>query len=305
MPKGAAMEETAKVRMTLLPTVTCEALLRYADEPGGITQMYLPRLAVGVTLVSTQLFAAHAIVGTWKQNRAKAERSQDTTIVIIEPAGEGITMKAAIGEWFTAKFDDRETPTTLAPSERVRLKRTGDRSFEVTVLSAGKRVRLSRFQVSEDGQVLQHSMTTYLRDDGAGVTTISVLKRKDSAGRPASFYGKWEVDTSQTKYPHNDIFTAIQVGDNLELEESNTNIRAKVNLKTGAATITGSGVPADYKVEARIADQRSLTLIWSTGKVRGNSTYTVSADGKVMTQRDVYSAEGGKEMQIVLVYERQ
>jgi hypothetical protein len=267
--------------------------------------MYLPRLAVGVTLVSTQLFAAHAIVGTWKQNRAKAERSQETKIVTIEPAGQGIRMKAGIGEWFTANFDDKETPMTLVPSGSVKLKRIDDRTFEVTALSAGKRVQLSRFQVSEDGQTLHHSLTTYLRDNGTGDTTKFVLKRRGGTAKPASFMGTWELDTSATKYPNEDVFTAIQVGDSLEFAESNTNIRVKVNLKTGAATIAGPGVPADYKVEARIADQRSLSLIWSTGKVKGTSTYTVSADGRVMTQRDVYFADGGKEMQIVLVYERQ
>jgi hypothetical protein len=152
--------------------------------------MRIVPVLVGIAFVAANLSAEHAIVGAWKQNRAKIEQTAEANFLVIEPAGEGIKLGGKLSPWVTANFDEKETATSISPEQRVKLKRLTDRSFEFTLISAGTTVQTSQIEVSPDGDTLTHTMTRHNQNDGTVATAIMLAKRTGGSGKLLPFAGE-------------------------------------------------------------------------------------------------------------------
>jgi len=133
---------------------------------------------------------AHSWFGTWKLNPAKSTANPDSqvkrTTVKIEPWGEGLKvvydMVGVRGgvthmEW-TGKFDGMDYPVqgvdfVLTHAYR----RTGDRSYEITVKVDGSLAATASVVISPDGRTLT-SVTTERNPQGRTLQTTSVYEKQ-------------------------------------------------------------------------------------------------------------------------------
>ena len=130
-------------------------------------------VAVMWLAVSSQLFAADAIIGTWKLNVSKSKydpgpppKSATVTYAATADGGYKRTGEtiAADGKKtsveYTAKYDGKDYPVTGSDLfDSIAVKSINDHTAEASLKKGGKVVRSAKREISHDGKVMTIIMT--------------------------------------------------------------------------------------------------------------------------------------------------
>ncbi len=158
--------------------------------------MKLLSITVLLAFAAGAAFAESPFVGTWKQNRAKAQFDPTGGVFTIEPFGQGVRYTTPATPVYEGEFDNVDRPGLgVMTQEKFRLKRIDDRSYEVTETMNGKVVTRQKVQVSEDGSKLTITFVSYFRKDGKPITTTTTHLR--TAGTPGRAVSRFLEDRSQ------------------------------------------------------------------------------------------------------------
>ncbi len=104
--------------------------------------------------VSSGPAGSQSISGEWRATKISKASSNEITVTF-QSTPNGLKMTDPNGWGFDAKFDGKQYPEIKDPGHTmVSLRRSDDRSFEVTQTRAGKVVGIFKAQVSEDGRAM-------------------------------------------------------------------------------------------------------------------------------------------------------
>jgi hypothetical protein len=116
---------------------------------------------------------SHAISGSWRGEKI-AELSQEAMTWTYKTSANGMSMKAATGESYDAKFDGKDYPYKGDPgTTSVSLKKINANTLEETDKRDGKITSVSRATVSADGKTMKIDI-----DDKLHGTTASYVAMK-------------------------------------------------------------------------------------------------------------------------------
>ncbi len=110
-------------------------------------------LAVEFSRLSSGPRGSHALSGSWKEIQADlVNHEEDTTYTL---SGNTLNMSDQFGRSFSAKLDGTEAPYQGDPEvTSVKLKLIDSRTIEETGLNAGQVVKISRWNITPDGDTM-------------------------------------------------------------------------------------------------------------------------------------------------------
>ncbi len=117
---------------------------------------------------------SHALSGSWRMQKANAV-SDNALSYTYKGSAEGLTMKAATGETYDAKFDGKDYPIKGdRAGSTVSLKKVSDSAIVETIMRDGKIVQVNHMTVSADGK----SLTVKSEEPERGTTSTFVARKQ-------------------------------------------------------------------------------------------------------------------------------
>jgi hypothetical protein len=237
--------------------------------------------------------AQSPFVGTWKLNPSKSHFSGTT--VTYEALPSGAMRSTENGQSYEFKPDGQAYPAVFG--DTVTWKAVSASSWEVTH-QRNTPLGTEAIAVSPDGKTMTvNSMGTL--PDGTSYNDTTAFERV--SGGPG-LAGKWKSTKVTISSPTVMEFSPYQ-GDGITWTIAA--VHGSVNLKFDGKdnAIQAPTVPAGATLAATRTGPRAFTLVEKIGdKVVFRGTYTLSADGRTMTE--VGGAAGTGEM-VTAVYDRQ
>lgn len=259
--------------------------------------MSIYRICVAALLVastSPALAGNAAWNGTWKLDQAKSQMTGDTFTYTMNPNG---TIRYSNGGTFTYNFacDGKDYPTIANYSTAC--KKVSDTTYDFTNMQHGKVQSTDQVVISADGKTMTDTGKG-TRPDGTTSNSVDTYERVSGTSGLA---GEWKHvnDKSSTAG-----FMMISIS-GTTLTQRNTAYKTSVTAKLDGsdATLTGPTVPAEVTVSFKPQGAREIYSVTKfKGKVIGEDTMTLSADG--MTLTDVSTTPGQSAKQ-TYVYEKQ
>jgi hypothetical protein len=246
------------------------------------------RLILFCVLAAAALAAEPPYVGKWKVNLAKSDFGHVTFTLESLPGGEWQTT----GFGITAKFkmDGNEYPDGMGGT--VAWKDLGNNTWESVSKANGKVTARDTLKLSADGKSLTDS-NKEMKLDGGSIDSNTVYSR--SSGGPG-LAGKWQ--TTKVSGSAGTIEIISSGGDNLTFKDADQGMTCAGKLDGKDYPCTGPMLPPGFTSAVTNAG-RSLNLtIKKDGKTFLTAIYTVSADGKTLTDIGT-PANGGDSFKVV------
>jgi hypothetical protein len=254
-----------------------------------------PTAAIALLLLSTAtLLAQTPMAGTWKMNLAKSKLTGET--ITFTPEAGGAIRYTAEGRSYTFKPDGSDTPT---PTGMIAAwKAIDDTTWESQYKKGSTLIDTDTWKLSPDGKEL-HINSKGTRPNGEKFSDDAEFVRVSGT---KGFYGKWKntkvSDSNPTSYVIEDKPDGSMVW---TIPDFKASVTIKPDGKDYPAT--GPTMPDGFTLSLTKTGPRSFAL---TEKIKGKplvkATYTVAADGKVMTEEG--SAVGVNEP-YTAVYDKQ
>jgi hypothetical protein len=254
-------------------------------------------VSLAVVIAAAAVFAADSpFAGTWKLNPAKSEFT-GTTIAFEQAAGGAMKMTSD-GQSYTFKVDGKSYPAAFGAT--------------ATWTQVDPATWQAAYKKADTGLALS-TTTLALAPDGKsltvtnGGTTPSGEKFESSAlfqrvAGTAGLAGTWKSTKVQISSPDVLQITAGK-DDGFVFAVPAYKMTADVKFDGKDYPASGPTLPAALTLALKRVDARSFEMIQKVGgKVVYRDTFTVSADGKTLT--DVGMAEGTQE-KTKAVYDRQ
>jgi hypothetical protein len=239
--------------------------------------------------MTAALFAADLpYAGKWKVNLAKSDFGQTTYTFDSLPGGEW--QSTAFGVTYKFKMDGKEYPDGMGGM--VSWKAAGANTWEMTAKANGKVTEVDTFKLGSDGKTLTDT-AKQMKVDGGSIESTTVFDRV--SGGP-SLAGKWKTKKVSGA---SGMIEMIASGPNgLSFKDPDMGMTCDAKLDGKDYPCTGPMLPPGFTVAIKNPG-RSLDLdVKKDGKTFFTATYTVSADGKTMTEVGK-PATGGETMKIV------
>jgi len=229
------------------------------------------RLATLLTLVAvaTAVATDAPYFGKWKVNSSKSQVDQ---VVTIEKQPSGDFRFENSGFAYTFQLDGKEYP--MPDGGTTSWKAVSDDTWEVTNRANGKVSQRGRLTLKGDTIAF---VATVPQADGKDITQTDTLKRL--SGGPG-FVGKWKP----TKQDVGEFWIELTPdgADGLKLAAPNSLCVAKFDGKP--YPMSGSGDGSKQTMSFRKTGPASFEAItYLDGKIYFKDVYSVSADGKVLT----------------------
>jgi hypothetical protein len=253
------------------------------------------------TLVLLVLSAATAVLaaelpyaGKWKMNPAKSDFGQATTTYEQLPSGE--MQATSFGQSYKFKMDGRDYPTPFGST--VAWKSTSATTWETSSKVKGKVLTTDTLTLSSDGNTLTvRSKGT--KPNGETIDDTTAFQRV--SGGPG-LAGKWKTKNVKSSSPEMLELTPSGT-DGLTYKVVDFGLACETKLDGKDYPCTGPTLSSGWTVALTKSGTRSFD--WTAkmnGKVVSKGRYTVSADGKTLT--DSGGAPGTNE-KVKVVYDRQ
>ncbi len=228
-----------------------------------------PAILLSLVAVSTAVAADAPYFGKWKVNSSKSEVNQ---FITIEKQPSGDFRFDSSGFIYTFQLDGKEYP---APDgSTVLFKAVSDSVWDVTSHANGK--VSGRAKLTLNGDTMSVT-STIPQANGKEIAQSETFKRV--AGGPG-FVGKWKP----TKLDAGDFWIELTPdgADGLKMAAPNSLCVAKFDGKP--YPMSGSGDGAKQTMSFRKTGPASFRAVtYLDGKVFFTDVYSVSADGKVLT----------------------
>lgn len=241
-----------------------------------------------LSCATTLALAQNPFAGTWKVDYSKSHVTGQT--ISFTPEAGGKVHVTAPNETYTFKPDGADTKNSFG--DTVQWKQIDDNTWK-EFTKEGSMVVTDTWTLGSDGKTLQDSVSG-TRPNGQEMNETETYTRI-TPGK--GFFGKWRSAKIENSTP-----TSAQIeanGDNGIIWHI-PEIKASVNLTFDGkeAAPTGPTVPDGLTLAATKIGPRSFELTEKVkGKIIFRGRYTVSADGKTMTE--VGTPTGGTPVRIV------
>lgn len=232
--------------------------------------------------------------GKWKMNPAKSDFGQTTTTYEQLPSGEmqatvaGQTYKFKMdGKDYPALFGDTASWTSLGPS-----------SWQTVWKLNGKVLVTDSLALSADGKTLT-VRTKGTKPNGETIDDTAVAERV--SGGPG-LSGKWKTKNVKSSSP-NVLEIAASGSDGLTFRIVDMQLTCEAKFDGKDHPCTGPTIGSGWTVMLAKQGARGLDMtIKNNGKAVFKTTYTVSADGKTLTE---HGTPMGSNEKTTVVYDRQ
>ncbi len=257
--------------------------------------MYYPRTVILLFAAAAALLAADApYAGRWKMNPAKSDFGQTTVTYEQLPSGE--MQATADGLTFKFKTDGKDYPNPWGGTGA--WKAVNAATWTVEQKINGKLITTDTLALSSDGKTLTvNSKGT--KPNGETMDDTTVLERV--SGGPG-LAGKWKTKNMKTSSP--DVMELTPSGtDGLVIKIVDLGLSCDAKLDGKDYPCSGPTVAAGWTVTLAKSGPRGFDMTTKKdGKALYKSTYSVSSDGKTMTESG--SATGVNE-KYKTVYDKQ
>jgi len=246
------------------------------------------RLVVLCTVAAAATAADLPYVGKWKVNLAKSDFGQITWTIESLPGGEW--QSTAFGVTAKFKMDGNEYPDGMGGT--VAWKAVDGNTWEIVAKANGKVTGTDNLKLSADGKTLTDA-NKEMKLDGGSIDSTTVYSR--ASGGPG-LAGKWKA--KKVSGGSGMIEMIASGSDGLTFKDPEQGMTCEGKLDGKDYPCTGPMLPAGF-TSATKSTGRSLELtVKKDGKVFFTGTYTVSSDGKTMTESGA-PASGGDKVKIV------
>jgi hypothetical protein len=247
-------------------------------------------VAAATTLAATD----SPFAGKWKMNPAKSDFGETTTTYEQLPSGE--MQATAAGQSYKFKIDGKEYPAWFG--SQATWKSLGPTSWQTTWKVNGKVLTTDTLTLSPDGKTLTvNSKGT--KPNGEQIDDTAVSERV--SGGPG-LAGKWKTKNMKSASPSVVEF-APSGADGLTFKVVDMGMSCDAKLDGKDHPCSGPTLTPGWTVAFDNQRARDLDMtVKSNGKVMFKMSYTVSADGKTLTENG--TAVGTNEKTKV-VYDRQ
>jgi hypothetical protein len=211
-------------------------------------------------------------IGKWKLNVAKSQLTGET--LTLEKTSSGMIRESIEGVSYEFKLDGKEYPTPYGGT--LAMKEISPDTWEATVRVKGKVVETMKMVTKGDAMTMKQTVN---KPDGGTVPGTSAWKR--ASGGPG-FFGKWM--STEVRAPVSMVEIAANGTDGIT-----------INYPEFGFTVTAKFDGKDYPASGQFASPKNTFVFKTTGprsfemtsKIDGKATYadtfTVSADGKTLT----------------------
>jgi hypothetical protein len=232
----------------------------------------------GIVLLASSVSAAvadPAYVGKWKLNTAKSDFGQLTATYAAVPGGFKATMD---GVSYTFTTDGKEVATPWGTMQSV--KAINATTWEATSKVNGKLFSTDTIKVSADGKSMTVESKMVQPNGGTGTSTMTFQRTAGTTG----LAGTWKAAKMSTT-TSGLLEIAVKAADGIVLKfiDQNATCDGKFDGKPHPAT--GAIFPAGWTCTFSKNTPTGFSVAFSKdGKGMYASTFTVSADGKTLTE---------------------
>jgi hypothetical protein len=252
------------------------------------------RFVIVLAAVAACAAASLPYAGKWKMNLAKSDFGEET--ITFTQAGPGQMQYSADGMSYTFRMDGKDYPSLLGRTAA--WKQIDPHTWETTSKLNGKVLSTTTRKLSADGATLTEEAKGPKPAGGTFDETTVYQRVSGGPGLP----GKWRTKNYKSSSP--DVMELAASGADgltLTIADYQATCNAKFDGKDYAAT--GPTLPAGLTLAIQKTGPRSFDMTEKQdGKALYKSTFTVSADGKTLTETG--SAVGVSE-KYTAVYDRQ
>jgi hypothetical protein len=250
--------------------------------------------ALVVAAVAAVAAADPPYAGKWKMNPAKSDFGETTMTYEQLPSGE--MQGTADGQSFKFKPDGKDYPAMFGMTGT--WSSSSPTNWQVVWKLNGKVLTTDTMTVSADGKSLTvHSKGT--KPNGEAIDTTLVSERV--SGGPG-LAGKWKTKNLKSNSPSTlELVPSGTDGLAFKIVDMSLTCDAKIDGKDHPCT--GPTLAAGWTIALTNAGPRALGMtVKNGGKVLYKVTYTVSQDGKTLTETGAATATNEK---VKVVYDRQ
>ena len=242
-------------------------------------------------IVSAGMAADLPYAGKWKVNLAKSDFGQTTVTFENLPGGEWQT--TAFGITYKFKMDGKDYPDGMGGTAA--WKAVDANSWELIAKANAKVTETDSFRLSADGKTLTDN-AKQMKADGGSIESTAVYERVAGG---SSLAGKWK--TKKVSGASGMVEMIPSGTDSLIFKDPDMGMSCDAKLDGKDYPCTGPMLPPGFTVAMKNVS-RSLDLtVKKDGKPFFKATYTVTADGKSMTETGAPTTGGDK---ITIVFDR-
>ena len=248
------------------------------------------------TVAATTALAAQDLpyAGKWKMNPAKSDFGQTTITYEQTPSGE---MKAtAAGQTYTFRMDGKAYPAIFGAEAA--WTSLGPTSWQTIWTLKGKVLSTDTLTLSPDGNTLTvHTKGT--KPNGEAIDDTVVAERV--SGGPG-LTGKWKTKNVKSASP-NVLEIAPSGADGLMFKIVDMELSCDAKFDGKDHPCTGPTLGPGWTIALTKQGAHGLDMtVKNNGKALFKTSYTVSADGKTLTE---HGTATGTNEKIIVVYDRQ
>lgn len=227
--------------------------------------------------------------GTWKLNKEKSQLTGGTWTL----AKDGTMYR--MGDSSPFACDGKEY---TQPDGRTLTCQESGNKLTTTTKQEGKTLWINERELQANGKTMKLTRTV-LRPDGGKDTSVTTYAR---VGEGSDLVGSWKVAAVDVGAPQ--VWTAKVDGDSLHMELPAYKISWDGKLDGTPAPYKGDGAPAGVMMGIRTDGPSKLVAVETTnGRPSDNSEFTISPDGKTLTEVDWSPDKPDEKM--TLVFEKQ
>lgn len=242
-------------------------------------------ILVAALCLATSAVAQSPLAGTWKFNQEKSKLTGDT-MQFAPAAGDAVKFTAG-GMSYTFKLDGSDATTPVG--ETAEWTKIDDNTWQAVVKKGSTPLYTAIYKLSPDDKTIEATFQGTRPDGDKFHDTGTYARISGTKG----FYGGWRNTKTSLSSP---VGFEIKDNGNGTLTWDLPDLKATVTLKTDGteASPTGPTVPDGLTLSLTKTGSHSFTLVEKVkGKPIWKAAYTVSADGKTLT--DLGSAVGVNE----------
>ncbi|HXJ44197.1 MAG TPA: hypothetical protein VNH18_33225 [Bryobacteraceae bacterium] len=246
------------------------------------------QLALLCSIVCTAMAADLPYAGKWKVNLARSDFGQTTVTFENLPSGEW--QSSAFGVTYKFKMDGKDYPDSMGGTAA--WKAVDANTWELVAKANGKVTETDTFKLGADGKTLTDNVRQ-MKADGGSIESTAVYERV--SGGP-SLAGKWK--TKKVSGASGMVEMTASGTDGLVFKDPDMGMSCDAKLDGKDYPCTGPMLPPGFTVAMKKVAQALDLTVKKDGKPFFKGTYTVSADGRSMTEIGE-ATNGGDKIKIV------
>ena len=253
------------------------------------------RHTLAFVLAATAALAADLpYAGKWKLNMAKSDFGE-TTVTFAQTAS-GQMQFTVVGQSYTFQVDGKEYPALFGSTAA--WKKLDANTWETINKQDGKLLRTDTTRLSADGKTL--TVTSKGPKPAGGTFDQTAVYERVSGG--PGLEGKWKTKNVKSSAP-TVLELASSGADGLTIKVPDFQITSDAKFNGKDYPATGPTVPPGFTMAIQKAGPRSFEMTEKqNGKTLFKLTFTVSADGKTLTEA---GGAIGIDEKFKAVYDRQ